>query len=705
MGVLNTARQRRDGSGSASTDAGSAGPASSGRERGGDSDSEAESAGAPPADAAQIRAETQRVLREAAKSDRIGRGSAPVVQPLAGVLDKLLQIKQRAISRAHKAAPAERVVAPEGAASARAAGAAPGKILHPVDPQPGDDDDLVAPAQRRSLFAMMRAAPLGDTQDLGFDSEPQDAPGTHADGSTWAGLRAASQGEALRCDAPGLGLRLDSVTQVEWDVAPQREALVGSGPGLGLRLDSVTQAGVDSEAQGEALAAIGPHLCLRLDSETQPGYELDEGDHPGAAGAPAGPRAPADPKADGRPEALREVPAVYALGREPARDEAMADAEGHEDGGQEEEEEEEEGLSGSSSSSDDEDEEEEEEADQEGARAAALAEARLLLRDRPPRRRQHGQLVEEEAEMSEDAGHSGSDSDAGDDAEGVLADLIGAGTERRGDERRRAALHAEWAAVRDEEDIKELMEGVKGGFRKRRRAGALDDAGGSHRDARWRRARAASSSEGSDDEGRGEGSDDEGSGSGSDCDSRGAGGKGDPGDPYAALEDISDDEAREELRREQQQRLLAASQEGLERSLLDDESRALLGLLARPDPALATPAAGRGARGAGAGLGSGPAPRPGAFGTDLTNRRAAASFLGRAQHSMSQARRAPQGGGSTSYVFGCDATNSAPVQEDAPQAGQPAAANMGATSFAGLRDLVRAELTPGPAVLWVNDAV
>ena len=55
-------------------------------------------------------------------------------------------------------------------------------------------------------------------------------------------------------------------------------------------------------------------------------------------------------------------------------------------------------------------------------------------------------------------------------------DLIGAERERRGDEKRRAALHAEWAAGRDEEEIKELMEGVKGGFRKRRRAGALDDA-------------------------------------------------------------------------------------------------------------------------------------------------------------------------------------------------------------------------------------
>jgi len=56
------------------------------------------------------------------------------------------------------------------------------------------------------------------------------------------------------------------------------------------------------------------------------------------------------------------------------------------------------------------------------------------------------------------------------------ADLIGAGSDRRGDEKKRAALHAEWVAGRHEQDIQELLEGVKGGFRKRRRGGALDDA-------------------------------------------------------------------------------------------------------------------------------------------------------------------------------------------------------------------------------------
>lgn len=44
-----------------------------------------------------------------------------------------------------------------------------------------------------------------------------------------------------------------------------------------------------------------------------------------------------------------------------------------------------------------------------------------------------------------------------------------------------------------------------------------------------------------------------------------------------------------------------------------------------------------------------------------------ASFLGRTSN-VTLARKAPQGGGATSYVFGCDASNSAPAQEDAQQA-------------------------------------
>lgn len=82
----------------------------------------------------------------------------------------------------------------------------------------------------------------------------------------------------------------------------------------------------------------------------------------------------------------------------------------------------------------------------------------------------------------------------------------------------------------------------------------LPRQGGSHRDARWRRARAASDSEGGS-EGSGSRAGDSDSGEDSDGDASER-----PGGAGAALEDMSDEDVREELRREQQQRLLAMSQ-------------------------------------------------------------------------------------------------------------------------------------------------
>ncbi len=55
----------------------------------------------------------------------------------------------------------------------------------------------------------------------------------------------------------------------------------------------------------------------------------------------------------------------------------------------------------------------------------------------------------------------------------LQADLIGAEQEGRHDEKRRAALHAAWAAQQDAAAVEQLLAGVKNGFRKRRHA--LDD--------------------------------------------------------------------------------------------------------------------------------------------------------------------------------------------------------------------------------------
>ena len=113
-------------------------------------------------------------------------------------------------------------------------------------------------------------------QDLAFDSEPQDAPCDASGGdSGYRESRAAAPGDALGPDnSRGLGLRLDSETQIGLDAEPQGGALGSSA--LGLRLDSETQVGVDAEPQGEAMGSRGFSLGLRLDSETQPDLGLGE---------------------------------------------------------------------------------------------------------------------------------------------------------------------------------------------------------------------------------------------------------------------------------------------------------------------------------------------------------------------------------------------------------------------------------------------
>ena len=106
---------------------------------------------------------------------------------------------------------------------------------------------------------MPHPCPNVHVQDLAFDSEPQDAPcDATGDDSGYGESRSAAQGNALDPDnSHGLGLRLDSETQVGVDAEPQGEAMSGRGFSLGLRLDSETQ---PDFGQGEAQPAVRP--CL-----------------------------------------------------------------------------------------------------------------------------------------------------------------------------------------------------------------------------------------------------------------------------------------------------------------------------------------------------------------------------------------------------------------------------------------------------------
>ena len=54
-------------------------------------------------------------------------------------------------------------------------------------------------------------------------------------------------------------------------------------------------------------------------------------------------------------------------------------------------------------------------------------------------------------------------------------ELIGHEKERKGDEKRRRALHAEWLAQQDEQQVQQLMDGVRNGFRRRKGPAFLQD--------------------------------------------------------------------------------------------------------------------------------------------------------------------------------------------------------------------------------------
>ena len=55
------------------------------------------------------------------------------------------------------------------------------------------------------------------------------------------------------------------------------------------------------------------------------------------------------------------------------------------------------------------------------------------------------------------------------------ADLIGKAKETDKDRAMRERLHLDWEAQQDDKDVQQVLRGLKGGFRRRRGAGFLDD--------------------------------------------------------------------------------------------------------------------------------------------------------------------------------------------------------------------------------------
>lgn len=65
-------------------------------------------------------------------------------------------------------------------------------------------------------------------------------------------------------------------------------------------------------------------------------------------------------------------------------------------------------------------------------------------------------------------------------------DLLAEATEGRLDESRRASLHARWADVQEAKEIRELLNAIKNGFRRKRRLGAGLEGDGDEVRQGWR---------------------------------------------------------------------------------------------------------------------------------------------------------------------------------------------------------------------------
>lgn len=63
---------------------------------------------------------------------------------------------------------------------------------------------------------------------------------------------------------------------------------------------------------------------------------------------------------------------------------------------------------------------------------------------------------------------------------GLQEDLIGQERDRKGDEALRAKLHQEWLEQQDAQQVAQVMQGVRNGFRRKRAGHLLDHDVSSH---------------------------------------------------------------------------------------------------------------------------------------------------------------------------------------------------------------------------------
>ncbi|KAK9794910.1 hypothetical protein WJX73_004104 [Symbiochloris irregularis] len=617
--------------------------------------------------------ELQRGLQDdTAKQDRIGSGAAAESRPLAGILEKLLQRRQAVITRASKPARAAGVAAMLPDATAPAPEPAP----QPPDADAAqavsqgsagiilvsDDDEEVAmkaveaqepqeePREQAPLPTGLQdvCGPVEDTQMLFADALPVAEQGAGEDG---VGLEAAR---------PSLHLTLDTETQGLLDVFPPESYPLPEQPPL----EDQHRAVLEQDAPAQAVVAAA------LPVATNEGEEDDEDEEAAMAKA-----------------LTAEGPSTSSQQQDASEMDEASDT-------------------GSESSSESSEEEEMDEEARQAALKEAIREARAQLKDRPHKKSRRA-FVEDEAELSDEEGRADSGDDEDDEDRrqhrALLEQLIGHEKDGKRDEAKRAALHAKWQEEQDDEAVQRLLKGVQYGFRSRRarHGGALDDEGGNNYDARLRRAamaarRQAENESSGDDDSEDADSDDDGKAS-SASDSEASGGRecGTQDIDMDAVEALSDEEAKAELRQYKQQQLLDVdhAEAAKELQLLDREGMQVLSMFAKaalPGSSVAETAQPQQKQ----------ARRQGGFGSELTNQARTAkqgSFLGLASNvSLQGASRSTwQQGNARSYIFGSNNdSNPAASGLNAQAEAHP----QGPTSFVGLQSMDET-ISQLPAVL------
>ena len=308
----------------------------------------------------------------------------------------------------------------------------------------------------------------------------------------------------------------------------------------------------------------------------------------------------------------------------------------------------------------------------------------LAASDKVPEKtkRLQRKYLDTEAELSDEEGAGAAVSDDEDedgvDDNGELADLITDEKVKAKDIQAAEDAHLQWARKKETEDLQKIIRGVNNGFR-RPRFGGLDDAD-DELHGRLRRAR--------------DGDDDFGldiSGAFAFPSGFGLGGGGGGADDDEECED------EEMLNKARQQRILAGSQAAESQGggpaiPLDEDSQAVLGLLARS------------ASESQQGLGSGPmCPPPSRFSRDLGHslKRSGPSFVGRQSTVVRNQSAGGLGlGGGRSFVFGrSENSNSAIAPDGGLPGGKSTAptdeAPAGPVSFANLKQMAG---IPGSAV-------